>query len=355
MEKQQNRVWYLDYLRIIATIAVIVLHVAAQNWYAVGIDTFEWKVFCVSDSLVRWSVPVFVMISGALFLHNDKPLSIENLYKKYIWRLIIAFLFWSAVYISDEAFRGVGLKAVVGGFIKGSNHLWFIYMIIGLYMITPFLRKITESEKLTQYFLILTLIMTIFLPWVVSLLRIVGFPHASWIQDCYNAITSKMTFYFTSGYVGYYVLGYYLSRKDMSPVLRKVCYAVGIIGTIATVILTFWYSEKMGKPNSFFYSYLGFTTVCSSLGVFTFARYRLAKLVPGERMAVLISKASNYSFGVYLCHILVLNAIRSIFGISTLSGNPLVSVLGLSVTVLVVSYLISGIFNHIPGLKKYVV
>ena len=81
VQKNPERVWYLEYLRIIATVAVIVLHVAAQNFYGVGVESFAWKVFNCANGLVRWSVPIFLTISGALFLDNEKEITIETICK----------------------------------------------------------------------------------------------------------------------------------------------------------------------------------------------------------------------------------------------------------------------------------
>ena len=72
MEKKiENRIEYLDLLRIIAIFGVVVLHVAAQNWVKEFTNVFNWNVYNVYDSLVRWTVPVFVMISGTLFLSKE--------------------------------------------------------------------------------------------------------------------------------------------------------------------------------------------------------------------------------------------------------------------------------------------
>ena len=70
MKEKSERVLYLDAIRGAATIAVIILHIATQNFY---INPHEpaWNIFNLIDSGVRWGVPVFVMISGALFLEKD--------------------------------------------------------------------------------------------------------------------------------------------------------------------------------------------------------------------------------------------------------------------------------------------
>ena len=69
---------YCDYLRLVATFAVVFIHVAASNWSNVDVNGMQWQVFNIYDSLVRWGVPIFVMISGALFLNRDVP--IQNIY-----------------------------------------------------------------------------------------------------------------------------------------------------------------------------------------------------------------------------------------------------------------------------------
>ena len=90
---KNNRIVYFDYLRIIAIFAVIVLHIAAHNWHGTDVNSFEWQMFNIYDSIVRWGVPVFVMISGALFLGKD--ISIKKLYNKHIFRIFLSLIIWS--------------------------------------------------------------------------------------------------------------------------------------------------------------------------------------------------------------------------------------------------------------------
>ena len=87
---ERKRIAYLDSLRVVAILAVIMIHVAAQNWYSQDVNSAAWKAFNFYDSISRWSVPAFVMISGALML--DKDISIKKLYTQKIPRLLIAFL-----------------------------------------------------------------------------------------------------------------------------------------------------------------------------------------------------------------------------------------------------------------------
>ena len=69
---ETKRILYLDYLRIIATIAVILIHTASQNWHEFAPDTVTWNTLNLFDSVARFAVPLFCMISGALFLNRSR-------------------------------------------------------------------------------------------------------------------------------------------------------------------------------------------------------------------------------------------------------------------------------------------
>ncbi len=94
METQKNRIIYADILRIIATFAVIVIHVSASKWYHSPIREFNWQIYNLYDSLVRWSVPIFVMLSGMLFLNPEKEITTGEIFRKYIFRILLAIIFW---------------------------------------------------------------------------------------------------------------------------------------------------------------------------------------------------------------------------------------------------------------------
>lgn len=102
----KNRIKYLDALRVVAAIAVIMLHTSAECWGQRDVASLEQNVFTIYDSCVRWAVPVFLMISGALFLGQEVPWKI--LYKKYIFRMIVAFVVWSSLYAVHSLIGGGG-------------------------------------------------------------------------------------------------------------------------------------------------------------------------------------------------------------------------------------------------------
>lgn len=166
--KNNNRCIELDYLRVFATFAVMILHIAGSNWYTTDVNGIEWQTFNFYDSIVRWSVPVFVMISGVLFLNRE--INIRVLYSKYIFRMITAFIAWSFFYAIKIYLGGNGIASAIVSFVEGHYHMWFVFMIIGIYVCVPFVKEIVKSERLVKYYLILSFSFAFLIPQIMMLI-----------------------------------------------------------------------------------------------------------------------------------------------------------------------------------------
>ena len=97
-QKTGGRLLYADVLRIFAAIAVIILHTSSFDWYSTPVSSYEWQMFNIYDSATRWCVPVFLMLSGMLFLNVEKPMPTSRIYLKYIPRILSALVFWGVFY-----------------------------------------------------------------------------------------------------------------------------------------------------------------------------------------------------------------------------------------------------------------
>ena len=115
MIKNIDRKAYLDVLRTFATMGVIVIHVASNNWYG-NIGSFDWIIYTIYISVCRISVPIFFMISGALILGKDY--TIKDLYLKKIMKLIIFLIMWSLIYKMNSLHKMCGGgKRIKGHFV----------------------------------------------------------------------------------------------------------------------------------------------------------------------------------------------------------------------------------------------
>ncbi len=340
----EHRKHYFDFLRVTACFAVMVIHVAAQNWLSVDVHSFEWQVFNFYDSLVRFGVPVFVMISGALFLNPDRDIPVRKLYSKYIFRMFTAFVFWSFVYAVIYYMDSGDTEHVAEKFITGHYHMWFLYVITGLYMFVPFFRKIAESESLTKYFLVLALIFTVFLPECADIISLFSEQYGRFV----SIPVKMMNLYLVADLTGYFLLGYVLDRMNISPKLERVIYLAGIIGLSFTVIMSVYVSFLKNEPIQIFYRELTVNVLCMSVAVFVFCKQHF------NRESSIVRKLSQYSFGVYLVHPAVMFYLEKA-GLNTLTFSPVISVPVIVGIVFIVSFMISTVLNHIPVLKKYIV
>lgn len=340
-----DRVAYFDLLRLLASFAVVVLHISAQNWATLGADTAVWRVFNLYDGMVRWSVPVFVMISGALFL--ERPPTWEKLWRKHILRIVTAFVFWTLVYALISYVRdGTHGTALMRELLHGHYHMWFLFTIVGLYMIVPFLSELVKSERLVRYFLLLSLLETFLLPQIDSLLA------ANAADGVYalDGMLSYLRINFVLGFTGYFLLGWYLHKKQLGKRAVLAICVIGVLGFVSTILFTRLWSLRQGEPSQLFYSFLNTNVLMEAVIVFV-----LAKQFYRGRGARFLSALSKYSFGAYLVHALVIEALERYLGLTTMSFSPVLAVPAISLLVLAISYALSWVLYQIPVLGKYIV
>ena len=340
-ETADSRYYYFDFLRVFGAFAVIVLHVAASKWYTTDIHTFEWEAMNFYDSIVRWAVPVFVMISGALFLSRDIP--VRKIYGKYIFRIFTAFVFWAFFYVClDYVDMSImGINFIHGRFL----HMWFLFMIAGLYMIVPFVKKIAESEFLTKYFLVIAFFFAFLFPQTVNIISIFSERDGEFARSLANNFHLQ----FVGGFTAYFLLGYFLNNALISRRAEHLIYIAGIAGFAATVLMSLHASLFIGKPSGIFYNEHTVNVMFESISVFVFFKAKF------NRPSRIIRALSQYSFGAYLVHVAVIGIITNKLGLDTLTFNPLLSIPVISVIVFVISFGISAVLNHIPVIKKYIV
>ena len=331
----KKKIEYIDFLRVLATIAVILLHVSAHNYYNAEAKSLSWHVFNFCDGISRWAVPVFVMISGALFLDREK--SLKRIFTKNITRLAAAFLFWSFVYALVNLIESKASEHFLAELLKGHYHMWFLFMIAGLYIIVPFLQKIAASSFLLKYFLVLSLMFTFIFPFAIKIISYLS-PGAG---DAINTCFGNTKHHFTIGYIFYFMLGYYLSKAPISKKTEIIIYILGTCGFFCAVKFSNFYDFSI-------------SVLFESIGVFVFAKNHIS-FAKYERLKKIISKLSKYSFGIYLMHALFIEQIEFLFGINTLSFNPLISVPIITAAVFIISLVLSAFLNSIPVLKKYIV
>lgn len=317
-----NQQFGISFLRIISTFFVIVIHVSGPLVVKFGEIPFaDWNIANVFDSLSRFSVPMFFMISGALLLSKDY--SLGDFFKKRLGKIIPPFLFWSLTYsllnryvFNDEFFH---LDKVIRDIFYGSEyHLWFVYALIGVYLITPILRKWIKNASQNEILYVLII-------WVITLIiGIPGFKH----------FFPKVNLSYFSGFIGYFILGYYLKQF----IGKKKAFAVVsfAFGTVITIVGTYVFTIKNSVFYHYFYEYLNLNTLLVALGVFLLFN---KMQVSNERLKPILLKLNQTCFGIYLIHPLVLK-IFILIGFNVYMLSPVISILIISLSCFLLSFLI---------------
>ena len=347
MKTKPTRTVYIDYLRISAIFAVIMLHVAAYNWHSTNVNELPWQIFNLYDSVARWGVPVFVMISGTLFLGRE--ISLKQLYSKYILRLICAFAAWSLFY---SVIKGGSTKHILLVAISGHFHMWFILMMIGLYICIPFLQLIVDKGWKTQYYLVVAFFFAFLIPEIVALSNDFGNEVIIKGMNAINGDVATMGMNLVLGYSSYFVLGYWLNQIELNKKQRYIVYLCGLMGCLFTIIVDAIVAIKTQEACSKYYGNFNVNVMLESIAVFVAFRH-----FPflNKRINRIAQTMAKYSFGAYLVHPFIITQLNNRFGVNTLSFNPILSVIVISIIVYIISFCISALLNKIPIVNKYLV
>lgn len=338
MKKRETE---LDILRLLALLGVIFTH-------ACGIETESSAtrnimIFLVAT--VTWHVPVFVMISGRFFLDPGREFSTAKL-KKAIVRLVVAFVFWNVIYqayyILTDTYSNLNWKGILSQSLLGPYHFWYLFMLICLYAVTPFLRKIAEDRKLMEYFIVLSL--------VFEFLTMYG-PGLPLVGATVSQIVTKTNFHFALGYSGYYILGYYLRRYPLSGKKEIGLYMMGIAMLLFTGLATVWKTNQGAEGKEWFSKYLMPNVIIEAAALYTFFVNRVSRIRFSEKVSAVVSKLAEYSFGAYLVHALVL-AFSEVIPWKDIPCNPVMVVAMRVIFVFAVSTLATVLIRKIPYIGK---
>jgi surface polysaccharide O-acyltransferase-like enzyme len=346
---KNKRIEYFDWLRILGSFSVVIIHVSCEKWLSSQIISPEWKISNFYDSIARFGVPIFFMISGTIFLEKD--ISFGIILNKYIKSIYIKLLFWSFFYsLREKIIHGGNYEETFFKFLKGHFHLWYLFRICGLYLITPFLKPISKNEKLFKIFLVLHILFCLLFPNLIAILFYIS-------KDYYNALNEMISKFGINSFLHinqmYYIFGFYLNRYSIKPLFRIIIYILGISGTIFTIQMTYYISLKK-KIKMHFYNDFYFNIFFASIGIFIFFKYNFNNLKYKKSIKKFIKKLGSLTLGIYIIHPFVIEELDIRFKINTSSYKPLYSIPINSFITFLISLILAYIIKKIPFINQYV-
>ncbi|KXK14255.1 MAG: Inner membrane protein YiaH [Chloroflexi bacterium OLB14] len=338
--KPQPIIW-VDMMRSVAAFIVVLAHVP-----------FDWAgepawAYTLYYSFSRIGVPIFFLISGYLLLSKQEPILDFSI--KRVTRIALPFLVWSIVYdvINSQTFvdAGVTFEGILKMFIRiirgpRAAHLWFFYSLIGLYLFTPILRVFVAHAKKSEvnYYIAL---------WFLAMPIL-------YLVEGLTPIKNGFEIYYIGGYVGYFLLGYYIGKLDNSTQNLKIGLILFIVGFLFT-FLVHYYDISPQDNKLVFRSYLSLNIIIMSLGAFL-----LMKNIAGKAPPLVIKIAhqvSATSFGIFLIHVIIfewVSILAKLYGLHIQTYNAVISIPIAAVITFLISWLSVYIIQRVPILRSIV-
>ncbi|ATN00183.1 hypothetical protein CRN77_10800 [Proteus vulgaris] len=333
---------WADNLRSISILAVVLLHVSSGfvGDISISSDLYgskSWWAGNIYESISRWCVPSFVMISG-YFLLNKKEDNLTFFHKR-VKRILIPLIFWSVFFSFWMVLRYFVkgelpdvLPALIKNWLLGQPyyHLWFLFMIPFLYLVTPILRVAFSNSSKGVLFSFIVLCFSL------SMLTVIFYYIASLLN-----MGSKVTL-FTNNFLmflGYFCLGGYICKYNIELKLVNSL-LIFLLSVMATAIGSYFFTYE------YFYSYLSITTVFSSISIFFLIKQSLNR-------KSFIGYFSGLSFGIYLIHPVFIDII-SFLGKGLIQGkiNAFIYIPLATICVYLLSYLVALFMSKSRILNK---
>lgn len=344
-----NRIVWLDVIRCVAMIMVIGVHCIDPFYISPTMRAIpeytHWA--AIYGSLLRPSVPLFVMMTGLLLLPVKKQ-PLGKFYKKRIYRVLFPFLIWSVLYSMFPWVTGVlGLpKEIIGDFFcytqgqesqslidslkdvamipfnfsHKENHMWYIYLLIGLYLYMPFFSAwIENADRKTKRAFLLIWIISLFIPYLKEYVANCLFERSGYVfgTDTWNEFG---LFYYFAGFNGYLLLGHYVKKGNDWSLMKTfiLCILMFAVGYYITYT---GFSTTASNPNVTETEMELFFTFCSpNVLLMTLATFLLLPkvVITNSTVIKVLANMTQCGFGIYMVHYFVVGPFFLLIGPSSL-------------------------------------
>ena len=307
----KQRALKYDVIRIVAISMVLFVHVTV-----IPVIRYQGATFAVGslfNNLSRAGVPMFLLLSGALLLNEERPFDTKRFYRASFLSIVLLLLFWLVFYAAWRAF-GLpllrGKSADPGHFwaylltLKGLYpHLWYLFMLVGAYLVIPVLRLFVKKEN--RPYILFLILLSLLAQFTVQTLGVFTRDASFTVGDFFT----KFHLEYTTGYVPYLLLGWYLSAFPPTRGWRFVLYGLGLGSALLMVLGVQAYVKDIPGIRDYLVEANTLPAILYGAAMFT-----LISALCGERttQCPVVRELSRSAFGVYILHVVVLDVLVNI-------------------------------------------
>lgn len=327
------RIPWIDALRVVAAFGVVQLHVTFVVIRESNAASVDWWIGNFADASFCWCVPVFVMISGGLLLPKAGSTSLIEFYQRRFTRISLPVAFWSVFFIvftwgisGQVDLRGTAEALLLG---RPYSHMWFLFALVGLYAIAPFLAVfLSAATRKVAWGAVVVGFVIFSLHDMLSLIR-------GWRPD---------VFVLWMPYVPYFLAGHLIIREDRPLFSRRFAAPVFVFSVILIALLAGLLVPILQERSwRVMYAYLNPLVILSSISVICIAHSSSGTIVDNA----LIRRVSPLMLGVYVVHPVWIEALGRM-GISPVHLSPIVGIPACSLAVFVLSLLSCWLIAWVP-------
>ncbi len=328
---------------------VVGIHTAIEGWYNISPRSYNWTVLNFYDTLFRPAVPLFMMISGSLFLRK-KQIDLKRLWLKNILHLFVVYIVWVVFYavMNNGIHKVLSDPMIAWNEITGPTpqyHLWFLRTLICMYAIVPLLCLLVNAfdRKILRYYLILFFVFGILRHTVIDLPFV-----PKWMVEQINLFVD-MDFV---GYSGYFILGWLLSDPKVSSRFegRKLLF-VYLITVFMAAALNQWMAVADDWPTQALYGNFSLPVAIETICIFLLIRQRFTAISARFAGKQILFRIAESTMFVYLIHPFVIRRLQIYLNLYTTNYNVLFSVPLMMLLVFAVSSIFGMLLKKIPGVR----
>lgn len=366
-----QEITWISVLRIVACFLVVIAHCCDPFVSGTSVEGFNagalWGTLC------RVSVPLFIMISGVLLLPTN--LTVGQFYSRRLKRILIPFILWSLLspwmfYLFTQSMDTVNPTVIAENhtllatiqasylwlfnFSYSTVPYWYIYMMIGVYLIIPIISDWVKRATRRDFHIILGIwAFTTVLPYIEAAVPMIGYTGNYGSMGIYGECSWNLfpTFQYMAGFLGYAILAHYLVRFPLKWSLSKTLLIAGLV-FIAGYLITFYgfHYTRDNFPDNFnmlevIWSFTNLNVVMMTVSVFLI--FQKIEFKPKKW----VSSLSAATYGIFLLHFVIVHIIFELV-FQNLVFNPVLQIFVIGVIASIITAAIILALRAIPMFRK---